>query len=155
MQHSRNVAASGVRRRVREQSDRETFSPAILHFRGSRYHDHHSLARSIERYHDKRAHTREYISKSIERARILSPFLVVHTWPFETFVLLLNSCFEPGGDNVRCNDTRSSLTASPSPVELSIQAGGGKKLDAGSKFRNFRNFRYFEEDDYDRGTSPR
>lgn len=73
MQHSRNVAASGVRRRVREQSDRETFSPAILHFRGSRYYDHHSLAR----YHDKRARARAYtrIHFKIDRAR-------TNTFPF-------------------------------------------------------------------------
>lgn len=69
----RATRALVAQRRVREQSDRETFSPAILHFRGSRYHDHHSLAR----YHDKRARARAYtrIHFKIDRAR-------TNTFPF-------------------------------------------------------------------------
>lgn len=83
----------------------ETFSPAILHFRGSRVITTittvtvvHVLS-DIERYHDKRAraHTRSFQNRS--SARILSPFLVVQRAhvTVRTFVLLLNSYFEPGG----------------------------------------------------------
>lgn len=97
-----------VRQGVVHTNPSETFSPAILHFRGSPYHDHLLLSHAPSDI----AHA--LVSKSIDRSS-------ERTFPFsrrssrrtrDCSNLPSVTQYRTSGDNVRCNDICRLLTAS-------------------------------------------